>query len=117
MMTNAITILKKVFKGVRVHTLNAKNENKMQKANLFWLFSDYIIHFSVQTIFLLISKQLFTPWCMLTPHRDKGVYHIVALPCLKAKEELWKTQNISPCKKYNLQNNPLKETKNPSSNL
>jgi hypothetical protein len=31
---------------------------------------------------------------------------------LKAKEELWKNSNISPCKNIlNLQNNPLKETK------
>jgi len=31
---------------------------------------------------------------------------------LKAKEEeLWKLNYISPCKKYNLQKNPPKETK------
>jgi hypothetical protein len=30
---------------------------------------------------------------------------------LKAKEELWKLKYISPLKKYNLQKNPLKETK------
>jgi hypothetical protein len=31
---------------------------------------------------------------------------------LKAKEELWKNSNISPCKnRPNLQTNPLKETK------
>jgi hypothetical protein len=33
---------------------------------------------------------------------------------LKAKEELWKHSNISPCKKYNLQKNPLKKNQNPS---
>jgi hypothetical protein len=30
---------------------------------------------------------------------------------LKAKEELWKHSNISPCKKYNVQKYPLKQTK------
>ncbi len=29
----------------------------------------------------------------------------------KANKELWKNSNISPCKKYDHQKNPLKETK------
>jgi hypothetical protein len=29
----------------------------------------------------------------------------------KANEELWKNSNISPCKKYDLQTNPLKKPK------
>jgi hypothetical protein len=32
---------------------------------------------------------------------------------LKAKEEIWKNSNISPCKNYNLRQNPLK--RNPKS--
>jgi hypothetical protein len=33
---------------------------------------------------------------------------------LKAKRKNYENSNISPCKKYNLQKSPLKETKNPS---
>jgi hypothetical protein len=46
---------------------------------------------------------------------NKGVCHTVALPfmwkrILKAKEELWKLKYFT-LQKYNLQKNPLKETK------
>ncbi len=53
------------------------------------------------------------------PHQPKGkqgVCHTVALPFtlkskyLKAKEELWKLEYFT-MQKYNLQNNPLNETK------
>jgi len=46
---------------------------------------------------------------------NKGVCHIVALPftlksILKAKEESWNLKYFT-MQKYNLQKNPLKETK------
>jgi hypothetical protein len=46
----------------------------------------------------------------------QGVCHIVALPFtlksnLKAKEDLWKLKKYFTMQKYNLQKNPLKETK------
>jgi hypothetical protein len=53
------------------------------------------------------------------PTKKQGVCHIVALPfkfkgILRQKEEeLWKLKYLT-MQKYNLQNNPLKETKNPS---
>jgi hypothetical protein len=37
--------------------------------------------------------------------------HFTLNKYLKAKEELYENSNISPCKKYNLQKIPLKETK------
>jgi hypothetical protein len=47
--------------------------------------------------------------------KKQGVCHIVALPYRLKRIVRWKknyeNSNISPCKKYNLQNNPLKETK------
>jgi len=55
---------------------------------------------------------------MLTTSSNKGVYHTVTLPFiviyiklyLKAKEELWKLKYFT-MQIYNLQKNPLKETK------
>jgi hypothetical protein len=34
---------------------------------------------------------------------------------IKAREELWKFSNISPCKKYHLQNNVLELKETPKS--
>jgi hypothetical protein len=41
-------------------------------------------------------------------HYGLGIY---IKKYLKAKEELWKLKYISPWQQYNLQKNPLKETK------
>ncbi len=57
-------------------------------------------------------------WLYLTKLKNnKGVCHTLALPFttlkniyLKANEELWKLKYFS-MQKYNLQKNPLKETK------
>jgi hypothetical protein len=51
--------------------------------------------------------------------KTEGVCHIVALPFtfffvkkyLKTIRKDYGNSNISPCKKYNLQTNPLKQTK------
>jgi hypothetical protein len=52
------------------------------------------------------------------PNQNKGVCHTL-WPChlhlkskyLKAQEDHYENSNISPLQKYNLQKNPLKETK------
>jgi hypothetical protein len=46
-------------------------------------------------------------------HRGLAIY---IQKYFKGKRRIMKTQNIAPCKKYNLQKNPLKENQfNPSS--
>jgi hypothetical protein len=47
--------------------------------------------------------------------QEEGVSHrglaIYIKPNLKSKRRIMQTQIFSPCNKYNLQKNPLKETK------
>jgi hypothetical protein len=48
-------------------------------------------------------------------HLQQGVCHTVALPftlkSILVQKKNYGNSNISPCKKYNLQKNPLEETK------
>jgi len=46
-------------------------------------------------------------------HCGLAIYIFQKKKYLKKEEYLWKLKYFSPCKRYNLQNNPLKETQNP----